>query len=175
MKSIFLISVMLLIFSISQAQVELGITLGAQIPTGDLSNGTKTGFGLNAVGKYFIQENIALGLNLGYSKFETDAEGVSFSIVPVTGLFEYYFNSQKVRPYVGADIGAYSFGAKVEYMGINESDSKIYFGFAPTGGLLCRISDQLSFCANLKYHYVTSEGGSSTWLGINAGVVIKLK
>jgi len=46
MKSTFLTLIMLLIFSISQAQVELGVTVGAQIPTGDLSNGTKTGFGL---------------------------------------------------------------------------------------------------------------------------------
>ncbi len=175
MKSILLISAMSLIFSISQAQVELGVTVGAQIPTGDLGNGTKTGYGLNVVGKYFVKEDIAFGLNLGYSRFKTDAEGVSFSIVPITGLFEYYFSSQKVRPYVGADIGAYSFGAKVEYMGISESESKIYFGFAPTGGLLCRINGQLSFCANLKYHYVTSEGSASTWLGVNAGVVIKLK
>jgi opacity protein-like surface antigen len=60
-------------------------------------------------------------------------------------------------------------------LGESSSDSKAYFGFAPTAGVLYGLSDNLSLCANLKYNYVTSEGHAATWLGINVGVVCKIK
>jgi hypothetical protein len=174
MRSILLIATLLLSVGYSQGQIQVGATVGTQIPTGDLGDGAKTGYGFNIAGKYMVHENLAIGLNIGYSKFETELDGLSFTLIPVTGLFEYYFGSGKFSPYIGADAGLYNYGARISYMGMVESGSKNYFGFAPTGGILYGLSNKLSFCANLKYNYVLSEPSVATWLGINAGIIFKI-
>jgi len=167
----------------AQAQINVGATIGAQIPMGDFSNDLKTGFGINAVGKYMLNENMALGLNLGYSKFGTDIDGLSCSMMPVTALFEYYFGDGNVKPFLGADLGLYNYNAKVEYtiMGQSQSssDSKSYLGFAPTVGILCDLNDNFSLLANLKYNYVMSKDdatgeSAATWLGINVGAIFRI-
>ena len=164
----------------AHAQIDIGATIGLQIPTGNFGDGVKTGFGFNVVGKYILKENIAVGLSLGYISFgmkDTGMEGISASaaIMPITGLFEYHFGSGKVRPYLGADLGLYRLTAKAKYQGVTASTSSSYFGFAPVAGIICGISEKLSFCANLKYNDVLSEGDSTTWLGINAGIILKIK
>ena len=175
MKKILLVAAMLLIFGIAQAQINVGATIGVQIPTGNFGDGYKTGFGINAVGKYMLNENMAVGLNLGYSRFGTGVTDFSSSMIPITGLFEYHFGTENIKPYIGADLGLYDYMVKIKFLGESSSDSKIFFGFAPTAGVLYGLNDNLSLCANLKYNYVTSEGDAATWLGINVGVVYKIK
>ncbi len=180
-----LLIVVLAFFAINaNAQINAGVTVGAQLPMGSFGdgyNGYKTGFGFNAVGKYMLKENMAIGLNLGYNAFGSDVDGVSSSMMPITGLFEYHFGSGALKPYIGADLGIYRFGYKykieMDIMGekISESGSEMYFGFAPTGGILYGMSDKLSLCANLKYNYVMSEFDAATFLGINVGIVYKIK
>jgi opacity protein-like surface antigen len=172
--------ILILVFNVffvfnSQAQINVGATVGVQLPMGTFGDGFKTGFGFNAVGKYMLKENMAVGLNLGYTKFGTEVEGLSGSMMPITGLFEYHFGTGNIKPYVGADLGLYIYSVKVEILGQSSSDSKMYFGFAPTGGVLYGLSDMLSLCANLKYNYVMTEGDAASWLGINVGAIIKIK
>jgi outer membrane protein W len=164
----------------AQAQIDVGATIGLQIPTGSFGDGAKTGFGINLVGKYNLNSNIALGLNLGDQFFGMKDTGISglsasASIVPITGLFEYHFGSGKVKPYLGADLGLYIVTAKAKYQGQTSSSTKTYFGFAPVGGILYGINEKLSFCANLKYTDVLSEVDSTTWLGINVGIIYKIE
>lgn len=161
-----------------QGQIKVGGTLGLQMPMGDFADGYNAGVGIHAVGKYFLQENMAVGLNLGYSKFGSEVENFSSSMVPITGLFEYHLGSPgegKVRPYVGGDAGLYSFGAKGKIMGIEYSDSELYFGIAPTAGVTYELSELLSLCGNLKYNIVFSEGESVSFLGINVGILYSIK
>ena len=182
MKKILLLVVVLLVmvaFNI-QAQISVGATIGAQMPIGTFGDGMKTGFGFNVVGKYMLKENMAVGLNLGYQGFGVkgaDEAGVSASssMVPITGLFEYHFNGSKVKPYIGADLGIYRFSVKAEAMGFSATVSEMYFGFAPTAGILYELSDKISFLGNLKFNYVAASGDAATWLGINAGIVYKIK
>jgi hypothetical protein len=154
----------------AQAQIDVGATIGLQIPTGSFGDGVKTGFGFNLVGKYNLNSNIALGLNLGDQFFGIKDDG-SFSVVPITGLFEYHFGTGKLKPYLGADLGLYIETAKEGSF----KSTKTYFGFAPVGGILYGINEKLSFCANLKFTDVLSEGESTTWFGINAGIIYKIK
>jgi hypothetical protein len=111
MKKIQIIAFVLLGFIAfnSQAQINVGATIGAQFPVGKFGDVFKTGFGFNAVGKYMLKENIAIGLNLGYTKFGTDYDGYSCSMVPITGLFEYHFSFGNIEPYIGADLGIYDY------------------------------------------------------------------
>lgn len=163
------------------AQIFGGATVGLQAPMGDFGDGAKMGFGINLTGKYMLSENMAVGLNLGYNRFGAKDFGfdeydikATYSIIPITGLFEYHFGGNAVKPYVGADLGLYSVGAKVKYAGESESDSELYFGLAPVAGILYDINDNLTFCANIKLHNVFSDGDSTSWFGINAGVIIPL-
>jgi outer membrane protein W len=165
----------------ANAQINVGATIGSQLPMGTFGNSAKVGFGFNAVGKYMLKENMAVGLNLGYIAFGSKIEGASFSMMPITGLFEYHFGSGAIKPYVGADLGIYRYAYTIKgvsvsgYTSPDISDSKMYLGFAPTGGVLYGLSDKLSLCANLKYNYVMSEGDAATWLGTNAGIIYKIK
>jgi outer membrane protein W len=166
----------------ANAQIVGGATLGLQAPVGDFGDGTKMGFGINVTGKYFLKENMAVGLNLGYNRFGIEDYGwdeydvkASASMVPITGLFEYHFAGSNIKPYIGADLGLYRYGWKVKYEGESESDGEVYFGFAPVAGILYEISESLSFCANIKFHNVFSDGDTASWFGINAGVIIPLQ
>ncbi len=175
-----LLIVILAFVSISTyAQFYVGATVGPQIPLGDLSDGGKTGFGLNLSGKYLLNDNMAVGLNLGYNGFGTDLKGFTFSFMPITGLFEYHINLDQFTPYVGADLGLYNYRYKMkgEIMGekFNNSDSEIYFGFAPTVGALYNINSDIALTANAKYNFVLTEDDPSSFLGINFGIVYKIK
>jgi hypothetical protein len=175
MKKTILIAAMLLAFVVSQAQINVGATIGPQFPMGNFSDGFNTGFGFNVAGKYMLNENMAVGLNLGYSRFGTGETGYSGSMIPVTGLFEYHFTGGKVEPYAGADLGLYNYGVRIKIGGVSSSDSKMYFGFAPTVGALYALNDKLSLCANLKLNCVLTPDNSATWLGLNVGAIFKIK
>jgi len=158
----------------ANAQIGIGGTLGLTMPMGDFGTGLKTGFGFNAIGKYNLSDNMAIGASIGYSSFGTGSESLSFGVIPITGIFEYSFGEGAFKPYIGSDLGFYMFRSKITFLGTSSSATNTYFGFAPTAGVLYDISDNLSFCANAKYNFVMSENSNSTWLGINAGVIFKL-
>ena len=158
----------------ASAQIGIGGTVGLTLPMGDFGNGLKTGFGFNAIGKYNLSDNMAIGASVGYSSFGTGSDNLSFGVIPITGLFEYSFGSGAFKPYLGSDLGLYMFRSKVTFFGNSSSSSDTYFGFAPTAGATYEFKSNLSFCANLKYNFVMSDNSNSTWLGINAGIIFKL-
>lgn len=158
----------------TQAQFKVGLTVGPQIPMGDFGDAYNIGFGGNVVGKYMLNDNMAIGLNIGYNSFGSDVDGVSSSMMPITALYEYHFGENEFKPYIGADLGLYNYSWKMEidmpFVGKTKiDDSKMYFGFAPTAGVLYGLSDKFGLCGNVKYHIITTEGSSSSFLGINVG------
>lgn len=172
MRNIFtLLALVLTSFTFSAtAQISIGASVGAQLPMGDFGDVFNTGFGINGVAKYDLNENMKVGLNVGYNSFGSDLNGVSASLIPVTGLFEYYLPMEGFKPYIGADLGFYNI--KLEALGI--SDSETYIGFAPTAGVLYDFTEQLSFNANLKYNYIDADNDNITYVGVNLGLVYKL-
>lgn len=177
--SVLLIALFALVSINIKAQIVGGATIGLQAPIGDFADGAKMGVGINLSGKYMLKENMAVGLNLGYNKFGGKSFGFgewdlkySYTMIPITGLFEYHFGGETVKPYVGADLGLYHFGAKIKSGGDSHSDGELYFGLAPVVGALYDFSDNLVFCANLKLHNVFGDGDTLSWIGINVGVII---
>jgi len=177
--SVLFIAMFCLFSFTANAQISGGATLGLQAPMGDFADAANMGVGINLFGKYMLSENMAVGANLGYNRFGGEewnfGDGdydVSYSMIPITGLFEYHFGGDAIKPYVGADLGMYSFGARVKYAGESESDSDLYFGLAPVAGILYDLNESLKLCANIKLHNIFAEGESLSWIGINAGVVI---
>ncbi|MEI7663290.1 MAG: OmpW family outer membrane protein [Bacteroidota bacterium] len=192
MKKIVIIICFGLITMSTQAQFNVGVTIGPQIPLGSMSDAMKIGFGFNIAGKYMVNQQIGVGLNIGYSSFGStpityQGQVVSTTLtssgsaVPITALFEYHIGKGKFKPYVGADLGLYNFSHTYNSeSGLNGSSipvsfSKMYFGFAPTAGALFELNNKFSLCANLKYNFIASTGGSSTYMGINIGAFYKIK
>jgi outer membrane protein W len=180
--SIMTLTILLMVVMNVQAQFKVGATVGAQVPVGTSMDGFKTGLGLNLFGKYMLKENMAVGLNLGFLGLGTESSGgdgddssPSCRFLPVTGLFEYYFNGDKIKPYIGADMGLYNFKVSYKSSGITYSDSKSYFGFAPVVGILYELNDKISLLGNLKYHYVATEGDAASMIGIHFGAVYTIK
>ncbi|NLL28183.1 MAG: outer membrane beta-barrel protein [Bacteroidales bacterium] len=158
------------------SQLQLGAQLGPQIPIGDLGDAFNTSFGLNVSGKYFIQDNMAVGLNLGKHWFGTGSSNASFSSMPVTGLFEYYFGSSDFKPYVGMDLGLYIARGKVSWGGSSYASSEAYFGFAPKLGFayyISYISNNIAVTVDAKFHFMTSDP-MTEYIGINFGIALDL-
>lgn len=176
MKKIILLVLALLSFMAmnAQAQMSVGATAGLQLPMGDFADGFKMGIGFNISGRYMLKDNLAVGANVGFTKFGGEVDGYSASIMPITGMVEYYFSEGSMRPFVGGDVGLYNYKINIDVAGFESSASETYLGFAPTGGVLIEKSESLSFIIKGKYHIVTTEGSSSSWLGVNAGVIFKL-
>jgi outer membrane protein W len=182
MKKILILIVVfisLIVFS-ANAQINVGATVGLQIPTGSMADGLKTGFGFDLLGKYMLNENLAVGVDLGWARFGTDDLGIeedvkaSGQFIPITALAEYHFGTGKVKPFVGADLGLYIFKIKASYQGISASTSESHFGFAPLAGIEYDIKDNLAFTANLKYNFILIEEDNGSYFGINAGIIYKI-
>jgi len=164
-----LTAMMVVLFAFqSNAQISLNGTVGMFKST---ESGSDAQWGLNVSGKYNLNDNMRIGANIGYySRSETFLNNtLTSSTTPITGLFEYSFSKDGLAPYVGADLGFYSFAIS----GGGASFSKSYFGFAPVVGLDYGINDKISINANYKFHYIMSDVESTSINGINAGVSYK--
>lgn len=155
------------------SQLQIGGQIGPQIPIGDLGDGVNASIGLNVSGKYFIQENMAIGLNLGKHWFGTGSSHASVSVMPITGLFEYYLGSSEFKPYVGMDLGLYIVKSKFSWGSQKYSASKAYFGFAPKMGLSYNILDNIAATADVKFHFMTTDP-MANYIGINLGIAVDL-
>ncbi len=142
-----LTALLLLFSSISFSQVQIGVH-GSRL---EGTASSQWGFGGHA--KFLIADKMALGLSLrGYPKdMKTESvtiDGTNYkvargnTIVPVTGSLDYYFGETMLRPYIGADLGAYFtqhvFAIREDNGGssfYNTTNKKTYFGATPRLGL----------------------------------------
>lgn len=178
MKKLLLAAVVVLFSLGASAQFKLGVSGGLGLPMGDFGDGYKMGFGGGVAGKYMLNEKLAVGLNIGYYSFtakdEFGGSDVKFSAMPITGLINYYFATEGFKPYVGADLGFYSCKSKTNFMGVDFSATATKFGFAPTVGFAYGLSDKMDLDVNAKYHFISTEGSSTSFLGINVGLIFAL-
>ncbi len=176
-------------------QFQAGLMLGPQIPVGGFSNAFNVGLLFGATGKYFLKENMVVGLNIHYNSFHgtrnTDPYYNNYyyrntaSITALTGLFEYYFSTDKLKPYAGADLGFYFWGTNIydQTWWVNPAGHPVYndyyfhdsgtaLGIAPMAGISYDISDNFSLNANLKFNLMLTESRLN-YFGINVGAFYK--
>jgi outer membrane protein W len=182
MKKMFLICAFVAGAFFSNAQSEtfkpfkVDLATGYAIPSG---KGSKAGVVLAIEPKYAINDNITLGLRIegaitarGY----VDASGEEFTgDVKASGSYlatgDYYFNTNKFRPFAGLGIGIYSLAsASVDMMDEEETvvESGSKFGGAPRVGF-----EFGHFRTALEYNVVGKTGKiNNNYMSIKLGFFI---
>lgn len=163
----------------SNAQISIGLTGGFGTAM-DLAkplggNGDKlaseNGFGGGITGRYWLNDNMAVGINANYFSFKTKdvPSGVtsSYSVLPISLAFDYYFMNDGFKPFAGLEAG-YMIGSWIAKYDANyagngnpafESSFKNNGLFvAPVVGAAYGINDNFDIILNAKY-----------MLGLNGG------
>jgi outer membrane protein W len=151
-------------------KVDIGTTL--DIPTDDKAG---TGFGIYVEPRYGVNDRIVLGIRLECifltsASITVNASSVDIkytTVVPVLLTGEYFFNTNKVRPFVGLGLGMYKKtlgGVSTSIGNVNiGSKTETKFGFAPKMGI-----NSGHFRFAVIYNFTASD--FSDFLGIQAGI-----
>lgn len=181
----------------SNAQIAIGLTGGMGLPMGDMSNKDKgslgSGFGGGLTGRYFLNDNMAVGVNISYFSFTVNdvPSGVtaSYNNMPITAAFDYYFMDEGFKPYAGLEAGFINASYKTSANSTDINFSKGGLLVAPVVGFAYGINENIDLMLNAKYMYgmtsgkqdVTVSGTSvsvdtydATFLNFNLGVSYKL-
>lgn len=181
----------------SSAQIAIGLTGGLGLPMGDMSNKDKerlgSGFGGGLNGRYFLNDNMAVGVNLSYFSFSVNdvPSGITatYSNLPITAAFDYYFMDEGFKPYAGLEAGFINSFYKVSGGGAELSYSKGGFLVAPVIGFAYGINDNIDLMLNAKYMYgmtagtqdvdvsgvkVKAESYDATFLNVNLGLAYRI-
>lgn len=164
----FLIIFVVLILSISvnsyagQEGDVAGIgNLGLAVPTGDFGDKANTGFGVHFYGMYYVIDNLAINVGLGYYRWSGDIDSditnydINYWNIPVHvgGIYEIRIPRQAFMFYAGLDLGLNFFTAEIDYESefLEEgSDSETDFSLMPKIGVFYPFSKNLSFDGNIK-------------------------
>lgn len=194
--------IMISVFSgISNAQnkMSLGVQAGIAVPMGDFGDAVDLGFGGQGNFVYSVAPNIDITGSLGYLtwsyKLESDVTSGSFSSVPLLAGIRYTFPAKGFAPYVMAQLGLHFVSSSIEinydpyyYMAKGDgtsivtstqatykvSDSSTKFGFGLGAGFLLPLSPKLDLDVNATFNNISTDGSSSNYIGIMAGVLMAL-
>ncbi len=154
----------------AKAQISLGLTGGMGLPMGDMSDKNKmdlgNGFGGGLTARYFLNEKMAVGLNLSYFSFAVNniPSGVtaSYSNMPITAAFDYYFMDEGIKPYAGLEAGFLYSSIKssqtISGISVDVTGSKSGLLIAPVVGVAYGVNDALDILLNAKYMYGMTSG-----------------
>jgi hypothetical protein len=165
----------------SDAQVgRFSAGLELALPMGDFGDVAGTGFGGSLRYEYPLGDNIGLMATVGYLTFGEEDLGdfgtYTYSMIPIQVGGKYYFTEQQNGFYAMAELGVHSTTVDVEIPETN------FFGIIIPGQSASESSTDLSFApgvgyhlANLdfglKYQIISTEGSSTSYLGIRAAYV----
>ncbi|MFY7732594.1 MAG: hypothetical protein ACOVSR_03855 [Bacteroidia bacterium] len=161
----------------SSAQISLGL-IGSFASGMDLGIGstgkklsTTDGFGGGFIGRYWLKNKMAVGINVSYFSFgiKDVPSGITsnYSITPISLAFEYYFKDKGIKPFAGFEAG-YMVGswiAKYEanIAGVNLpafegtfSNSGLFI--APVVGTAYRFKNNFDIVLNAKFIGCFNEG-----------------
>lgn len=202
-KTTLLVGALALMLVAPQAQAAKGDWMlnfngGLGMPMGDFKDAAKMGFMGGVGASYMMSEAIALGvdgsfvmndgsddLNAFLTDVATTIEGTPTTVTGKTSMITggahamYMFpmsGESKISPYALVGLGIYNLKAKTEssnasYAG-DASDSK--FGGRGGLGLSYKASENVGVGLEGTMHYISTEGSSTTFLGIQAVVTVAM-
>ena len=135
-------------------------------------DGTNSGFGLNGMFIYGINENIDLTGTLGYISWSYSGWDASFTTIPILFGGRYSFDVEgTITPYGSVELGFHFTSISVPSFNIGGvtygSFSSTEFGIGLGGGAYFQVSDNFVIDANLQYNTI----GSGDYFDIEFGAV----
>ncbi|MFA9213413.1 MAG: outer membrane beta-barrel protein [Candidatus Methylacidiphilales bacterium] len=156
----------------SNAQISIGLTGGFGTgmdlakPLGGSGDklASENGFGGGITGRYWLNDNMAVGLNVSYFSFNSKnvPSGVtsSYSVLPISLAFDYYFMDEGFKPFAGLEAG-YMIGSWIAKYNANyDGNGNPAFDMsyknnglfvAPVVGVAYGINDNFDILLNAKY------------------------
>jgi opacity protein-like surface antigen len=179
--SLIIFVVLLAGFSNAQSKMAVGLQAGVAVPLGDFGDGYKTGFGGQGTFAYHLNPMFDVTASVGYLTWSGKDADYKFSSVPVLAGVRYYFGKDNFNPYLAGELGIHFVTFDVPTIVIpgygtigGGSESKSYFGFGAGAGFLYKMGPNLDLDVNAKYNSISTEGSSSSYISIMAGVLIAL-
>lgn len=172
--SVLLLAVLFTGFINAQSKMAFGLQAGVAIPMGDFGDAYDMGFGGQGNFVYHINPMLDVTASVGYLTWSGNEADYTFSSVPVLAGVRYYFGKDKFKPYVAGELGMHFTSFDYEFEGISASSSDSYFGFGVGAGFLYKMGPNLDLDVNAKYNSISTEGSSSSYISIMAGVLIAL-
>ena len=150
MKKFYLFLAFVLILSSSVFAQRQGISIGGNVyfPVGDWAEFASIGYGGSATYEHQLGRNMAGVIYAGYTVFNGDEEGTSWSMIPALAGVKFYF-SPKMDWYITGMLGANFVTAETTVAGVEGSAS----------------STEFAFSANLGYELMVSEKGAVDFTG----------
>lgn len=160
-----------------------GIAGGAAFPTGDMADGTKTGF--NAIGMMNVAPAalpVVLRFEINYNRFEvkksvlqgTGADGANNRILGLLGniVLPLPVRYSRVQPYAIAGAGMYNTKFGIVENSITASANENEFGYNVGGGVEFPLASGTAFIES-RFHHVTLGrhlgNGSESFVPITLG------
>lgn len=149
--------------SIAYAQFHFEFGLSFNSSTGEFGKIYDNGVGLYAEPKFAVSDQLDIGLFVGHHVFSAEGgfvvilDAVEMTQVMMSGL--YRFKNEKSTPYVGLDLGVYSF----KESGSGEQQQQTKFGLAPSIGM---------FAGRLNIGAAFNIVQDASYLQLNIGYVL---
>jgi hypothetical protein len=161
---------LLTISSLSNAQTGR-FSVGAEvaIPMDDATKDMSSlGIGGSLRYEHPVGDKLGITLTAGYISYliKDELEGFSFSSIPIQAGLKYYFQEQQSGFYAMAEVGVHASTAKVEFLGVSVSSSSTDISYAPEIGYMLD-----NFDIGLRYQMISTEGESSSYLGLRLAYV----
>lgn len=177
--SVLLLAVVFTGFINAQSKMAFGLQAGVAIPMGDFGDGYDMGFGGQGNFAYHISPMLDVTASVGYLTWSGKEADYTFSSVPVLVGARYYFGKDKFNPYVAGELGMHFVSVDIPTVTIGGftfggSSSDSFFGFGAGAGFLYKMGPNLDLDVNAKFNSISSEGSSSSYISVMAGVLIGL-
>jgi hypothetical protein len=152
----------------TQAQLmSIGGGAGFLLPTNTMATGSfegpgrvystpaSSGFGAHLNFRIAANPHLPVGINTGVYRLELKGANNGFALfVPIMGVFEYYFLTEKIRPFVGGEAGVaftHVFIQSQNPLFADWRSSRWVYGLGPTAGCRFDISEKVDFGVDARY------------------------
>ncbi len=148
----------------SEKKFELGVNGGIAVPT---DSGYDLGFGGQVTGLYRIDENLGVGLGIGYDTFTlTGLSGWSTADLSILAMLKYAIGADKTKPYILVDAGLSSYSESFSGISASTSDPEIGGGV----GVQFPAGDNLNIFVQGTANVVLGSGWTFTYIPVDLGV-----
>ncbi|MBI1316050.1 outer membrane beta-barrel protein [bacterium] len=172
----------------AQAQLRVGAGLMTGLPMGDFGDAASFGIGGGVWADYFVTDNIAAGVSLGFlsygAKEEVEGSDYSTTMIPILLTGDWHFMPGETFDfYAGVGLGFNMVSSKSTIdSGIPgipatevEADETAFQLVIPRIGINYMLNDTWGIDFNTGYSLVMVDGGNADYIPVNLGVFYVLE